>query len=833
MKIILTGILILGLSFANGQGLQKISGYITDAVHNEPLEFATVYIPESKFYTETNAKGYFQILVPARNNYILKVSRLGYILQTISVKNTSDLILKIALQPIPSEEVVVTDKAQSKDNLIHEKVQSFELLPNASGNLESILPSIALGLRSSAGGELSSQYSVRGGSYDENLVFVNDFEIYRPQLIRNGQQEGLSFPNVNLIRDLSFSSGGFEAKFGDKQSSVLDIRYKVPEERKYSVEGSLLGGSAHAEGRFKLSPKRNFRYLIGARYKSNQYLLNSQPIEGEYVPRFFDIQSYLSYDISKNWQVSCIGNINTSRFNLIPESSAQARGSLLFGVLSLNTYYEGREVDYFNTAMAGVSILYFPKENKKKFFVKLNSSVQGSNEAEQFDISGYYRLVELEINNKDEEGKEVKLWGEGIQHRFARNYLNAMITNHEIRSGWQVNNSTHSLQQFWQAGFGLRSENLDDRINEWERIDSAGFSLPYQQGDSILLNEVIKSKNTLQNLKLFGWIQNSIEWNTGGKCKVFIVPGLRIHYNNLNNETILNPRFKIELAPKISVSDWRIWIASGLYHQPPLYRELRKIDGEINDKLLSQKSFHVVAGFKKDFLWKSVSAAKFRWISEFYYKSLWDQVSYDLDNVRIRYSGSNDSKAYAIGWDNRINGEFVPGAESWVNLSLLRTRERIDGLQHLTNQNAEGNVEKVSDVPRPTDQLFALSLFFQDYLPRNENFKMHVQTTIASGLPYGVEGQNRIYRNEYRFRPYNRVDLGFSFKLWDEEKRKRHPSGLLRFSKSTWVSLEVFNLLKIQNEASVRWIKSIYNYEFAIPNYLSSRRINLRLRMEF
>ncbi|HMX89493.1 MAG: carboxypeptidase-like regulatory domain-containing protein [Saprospiraceae bacterium] len=818
----------------SGQEMTRVKGFVRDDQTGDALEFVTVYIPESKYYTESNIKGFFEIEVPYRSGLTLRFNRVGYESKNVIVKERNPQDLDVRLIALKSEAVVITGQSGQRDNQIHEKASSFELLPNSNGGIERILPSIALGVRSSAGGELSSQYSVRGGSYDENLVFVNDFEIYRPQLIRNGQQEGLSFPHLDLIRDLSFSSGGFEARYGDKQSSVLDIRYKVPEEKKHSVEASLLGASVHTEGSIGLnrSGKGKLRYLIGARYKSNQYLLSSQDIQGEYVPRFGDVQAYVSSDINRNWQISFLGNWNSSRFSLIPESSAQARGSLLFNVIQLNTFYEGREVDYFNTAMGGLSLLYFPKQRKNNLFVKLQSSIQGSDEAEQFDILGYYRLVELELNNKDEEGKEIKLWGEGIQHRFARNYLQSLIGIHEVKAGLQLGH-TEGFSQLWLGGLGVRNEKFEDQLNEWERIDSAGYSLPYQEGRGIVFNEVVKSSNTLHNTKIYGWIQNTIEMNVGGRSRINLVPGIRVHYNDLNAEWVVSPRIKAEWIPKHSKNELRVWIASGLYAQPPLYRELRNLAGNLNFDERAQKSAHFVAGLKRDFNWKKVSASKFRWISEIYYKSLWDQVSYDLDNVRIRYSGKNDSRGYAVGWDNRVNGEFVPGAESWVNLSLLRTRENIVGVQHFVNQQSDGSGTKVTDVPRPTDQLMSLSLFFQDYLPQNDRFKMHVQTTITTGLPYGVEGQNIVYRNEYRFKPYHRVDIGFSYKMWDEELRRRQARGLFRFSRNAWISLEVLNLLKVKNEASVRWIKSIYNYEFAIPNYLSSRRINLRLRIDF
>ncbi|MCC6816415.1 MAG: carboxypeptidase-like regulatory domain-containing protein [Saprospiraceae bacterium] len=820
----------------SAQSLVKLYGKVTDSKSNQAVEQVNVYIPESKYYAISDDKGEYQIFVPRRKNLLIKVSRLGYTTQSLIIDipdKLSELEVNITVEAIVSDDVVVESK-KNNDHLIREQGKDFVQLPSTSQNIESILPSIALGLRASSGGELSSQYSVRGGSYDENLLYVNDFEIYRPQLIRNGQQEGLSFANLNLIRELNFSSGGFEAKYGDKQSSVLDIRYKQPHEKKYSAELSLLGASVHAEGNklFSDSKNKELKYLVGVRYKSNQYLLNSQSVEGEYSPHFADVQTMLSYSFNRDWQISFLGNLNLSRFSLIPQTSAQARGSLLSGIFSLNTIYEGREVDFFNTAMTGISLLYFPKKSNNHFFIKYQGSAQGSIEAEQFDLLGYYRLVELELSSSDEDGKEIKLWGEGTQHRYGRNYLQTLINTHEVKSGIELG-ANKTIHHLIQTGIGIKYEKFNDRLNEWERIDSAGYSLPYSSGDRVVLNEVTKSKNEFSNLKTYVWIQDAMRFSVSDQLAMQIVPGIRMHYNKLNDEFFINPRARLEIIPKVSKSNFLAWIATGTYYQAPFYRELRNPDGSIDFKLMSQKSFHFVIGVRNDFEWRKLSSNRFHWISEIYYKKGWDQVSYDLENVRIRYSGSNDSKSYAIGWDTRINGEFVPGAESWINFSILRTRESINNIQHLGTKNPDGTYVKLNDVPRPTDQLYSLSLFFQDYLPNNENFKTHVQTTISSGIPYGVEGDNIVRRNQYRFKTYHRVDIGFSYKLWDYGKRERSQFHWMRFCKNSWISLEVFNLMQVKNPASVRWIKSVYNYEFAIPYYLSSRRINLRFRIEF
>jgi hypothetical protein len=797
---------------------------------------AHVYIPETRYFTITDSLGYFELNLPQKDLVVLKCSRLGF--ETKSIKyNTGDFrndkFLEIKLNRIINKEIEIKDNRQFNTSGVRENISSFEMLPTVSGNLENVLPSIALGVRASAGGELSSQYSVRGGSYDENLVFVNDFEIFRPQLIRNGQQEGLSFPNADLIKELKFFSGGFDARYGDKLSSVLDIRYKIADSMRASIVLSPLGLSTHLEGSIKSSESSipKFRYLAGVRYKSTKYILGSLDVQGEYQPNFLDFQTYLTYDLRKDLKLAFIGNINSSNFSLVPESSVTAKGSV-FQLLRLNTYFEGAERDVFEQNMAGLSLTFLPQNTRHPYFMKFMSSIYQGYEAEQFDILGYYRLVEIEAGNTDEEGKEVKLWGEGTQHTYTRNFLNSRVYNQEIKAGIDVVNS-QGFSHFLQGGLGFRQEFLDDRINEWERLDSAGFSLPYRE-DDLILNYVYKSKNKVRNQKAFAWIQDEIKWIISDRSAFKLIPGIRIHYSDLNKEIIYNPRLKAEWIPLDNTHNIHVWLSGGLYHQPPYYREMRTPEGNLNFDLRAQKSMHIVAGIQRDFYMKKISPSRFRWISELYYKDLWDVVSYELENVKIRYSGYNDATAYAIGWDNRINGEFVPGVESWVNLSFLRTRERLDGIQHKLREanNPEGS--NVRDVPRPTDQFFALGIFFQDYLPKNDNFKMHIHINIASGLPYGLKGNNLVYRNDQNFKAYHRVDIGFSYSMWNEhKKREKNPFQFLKFTRQAWLSLEVLNLLEVKNEASISWIKSLYNYQFAIPNYLSSRRINVKLRMDF
>lgn len=810
-----------------------VKGIILDEETGTPIEQVTIYIPERSFFAETQQDGQFSINLPDQAEWNLKINRLGYQTKEIVLKKSdiqADFILKLVLKKAISKEIEIIDKKSNDGATIREQVEAFQLLPSVNSNLESILPVIGLGVRSSAGGELSSQYSVRGGSYDENLVFINDFEVFRPQLIRNGQQEGLSFPNHDLIKELKFSSGGFESRYGDKMSSVLDIRYKTPDSLRASLALSPLGVSTHLEGSkyFSKDAIQKFSYLIGARYKTTKYLLSSLDVEGEYQPNFLDIQSFLSYSFNRHWKLSWIGNFNKSVFKLIPESSSVAKGSF-FQVINLNTVFEGAEKDVFEQNMSGLSLNYFSDHKRNPYFFKLISSIHQGYEAEQFDILGYYRLVEVEAGNTDEEGKEVKLWGEGTQHLYNRDFLNTLIWNQEARAGIEFN--FKSIQHVLQGGIFWKNEHIDDKINEWERLDSAGYSLPYDES-KLVLNYVYKTKNNFTNNKTGIWIQDDLSFLIADRQLLKVTPGVRFHHSDLNQESYLNPRLKIEWIPVRNSNQMHVWLAGGWYYQPPFYREMRLIDGSLNFNQKSQKSNQLLLGIQRDFRMPKISPSLFRWISEIYYKNMWDLVSYDLENVRIRYSGTNDSKAYAIGWDNRIYGEFVPGAESWVNISFLRTRERLNGIQHKERsiENTEGN--PIKDVPRPTDQLFALGMYFQDYLPKNDRFKMHLNINIAGGLPYGLKGDNLIFRNDKRLKAYHRVDIGFSFLMWDQNTPNRG-FRFMNFTRQTWLSLEVFNLLKVKNEASVSWIKSLYNYQFAIPNYLSSRRINLKLRMEF
>lgn len=843
LYILLFATLVCATAFSQDKKA-LLSGTIKDALSDEPVDFATVFIKNTSTATESDLDGKWELEVPADQRFVLVFTRIGYEEVNVDVEplpQNARQQIDIAFPPEDAGiEVVVQESRIDAGGMIREDMSEMKLLPTTTGNLESVLPHIALGTSSGSGGELTSQYNVRGGNYDENLVYVNDFEIYRPQLIRAGQQEGLTFPNIDLIQSLTFSSGGFEARYGDKQSSVLDIRYKRPEKFAASGSASFLGGTAHIEGSYQpgADKYKKFRYLVGARYKTTQYLLGSLDVTGEYNPNFTDIQAYLTYDLNRNWQVGLLGNYNRSEFFFRPDTRSTAFGLVNFA-LELFSVFDGQEFDDFTTQMTGASLTYLPEREKNPIFVKFLASSFRSDENERIDIIGRYSLRQIESDlGSDDFGEVVAELGAGTQHTSVRNFLDARVTNAEVKGGWELQmaseeagakaTKTHFLQ--WSAKY--QREDIDDRINEWERLDSAGYSLQFDTTQLLLFN-VLKTENSISSNRLSAYVQDTYTWRRDSVAEVKLSVGARASYWDLNKEFFVTPRAQFLYKPLKGKRDisWRL--ATGLYYQPPFYRELRRFDGTVNPNLKSQKSAHVVAGMTYDFFMGSLSPTKFRLILEAYYKQLWDVVSYEIDNVRIRYAGENDASGYVMGIDARLNGEFVPGVESWFNLSLLRARESLDGVEHRERAVGEADGVVVNDVPRPTDQFLQFSTFFQDYLPKNENFKMNLSFTLGTGLPFGLQGDNRIFRNTYRFKPYHRVDIGFSLKIWDEIRRAKRPKHPLRFTKASWVSLEVFNLMEVQNEASRTWIKTIFEQQFAIPNYLTGRRINLRWRVEF
>ncbi|NJB86932.1 hypothetical protein GGR26_002709 [Lewinella marina] len=820
-----------------------ISGKVTDLVTELPVDFATIYVRGATSAVESSETGRYVATVPAGIDFVLVFSRIGYRETEVKVSELPPATRKqidVALVPVESSlEVVVRESKVEEGGMIREDPAQLRLLPSVTGNLESLLPSIALGVSSGAGGELTSQYNVRGGNYDENLVYVNDFEIYRPQLIRQGQQEGLTFANPKLMRSLSFSSGGFEARYGDKLSSVLDIKYKRPDSLRGSVEASLLGGAAHVEGSKRLgrSNYQRLRYLLGARYKTTRYLLGSLETTGEYLPNFFDLQGYLTYDFSRTLQLGLLGNYNRSIYNFNPVSRSTAFGGF-FETLQLFSAFEGAERDDFLTQMGGLSLTYIPERLDNPLFLKFLTSAFRSDENEGISIGGRYTLGELDTDLGSESfGEITRTIGTGIQQEYVRNFLDIQVYNAELRGGLELNGGDENTTRahFLQWSFKAQHERVNDYIHEWERLDSAGYSLPFDE-DGVRLFSVLQTENEILSNRFSAFFQDTYTWRAEDRADIRLSAGVRAVAWDLNGDLDVSPRAQLLYKPLGGTADITYKLAGGLYVQQPFYREMRAPDGSVNTDLRSQKSLHFVGGITSDFYYGKRNPKKFRLITEAYYKSLWDLVSYEIENVRIQYSGLNDASGYVAGLDFRLNGEFVPGADSWLNLSLLRAREKLLGVEHkeVIGRGQDGEVidEAKEYVPRPTDQLFQLSLFFQDYLRNNPNFRTHVNLTVGGGLPFGIQGENRIYRNTLRFDTYHRIDIGFSLRLFDRETSRNVATSPLRFTRSTFLSLEVYNLMNVGNQAGNTWIKTIFQQQYAVPNRLTGRRVNLRLVVE-
>lgn len=747
--------------------------------------------------------------------------------------------------------------------------------------LGSVERSLVYMTAASSNNELTSNYNVRGGSYDENLVYVNGFNIYRPFLTRSGQQEGMSFINSALVKSVRFSAGGFDSQYGDKLSSVLDIEYKTPEKLKGSAMASLMGVETH----FEHNPTSRFDYLIGARYRSNGYLLNSLPAKGAYNPVFWDAQFLTNYAITENIKWSVIGHFSSNNYRFAPESQETDFGTAN-EAYSFKIYFDGQEQTRFQTMMGGTSLKI--KANKKTQ-LDFYATVFNTNEREYFDIQGQYYINELEMDpSKENYGDSIAVLGIGTFLNHARNKLNATILNvyhngqYVLKSKFKDAERVHFTSQTVNWGVNFQHDDFYDVLSEWKMIDSAGYSVPQGTGNEVELYETIKGKLTLQSNRLTGFIQMNSSWlNTkrdfpveldkkvkekGKKVvKTFrdtivesssrfaLSYGTRVGYTTINQEVYITPRASISYFPRLYMvnhgrikrRDMGIRLASGLYYQPPFYREFRTFDGQLNLNVKSQKSFHVVAGTDVYFnMWNR--EVPFKFTAEAYYKYLWDVNPYEIDNVRTRYYANNDAIAYAYGIDMNINGQFVGGIESFFKLGILSTKENIlnDSYKEFYNQAGEKIIFGYSEdqvvvdsaiiypgyIPRPTDQFINVGALVQDRMPGFESFSVQMGLQFGSRLPYGPPDFQR-YKDTLRMKSYFRVDIGMSYDFLYKKKEKKN--FITRNFTDAVVSFEVFNLLGINNVLSKQWIQDVEGKYYSIPNYLTQRRFNLKLILRF
>ncbi len=830
----LTAFMLLVFTALSGLS-QKKSAYVSGKVIGEnenTLAGVSITILGKQTGILTSDSGTYRIKVPAEKSFALVFSFSGYRDEQknfyLSEDEEESITVRLDRSDKTLETVIIKDEKERKETgLVRINPKNTITLPSATGGVEGLIK-ILVG----SNNELTSQYSVRGGNYDENLIYLNDFEIYRPYLVRNGQQEGLSFINPELVKNINFYNGGFQAKYGDKISSVLDIQYKKPVSFGGSVYISLLEQGFHFEGSSK---NEKLTWLFGVRTKTNKNLLSSQEVKGNYVPSSSDLQAFLTYKLSQKLQLELLGIISGSKFTLVPESAQKSTAvfSPLFTAnVGLDIFFEGQEKDNYNTNLIGLSLNQSVNNRVK---LKWMASHYSDNENENFDITGYYLFGERNFDKTSSAyGQITSPLGAGVFQNYARNKLNIEVYNISHKGSFDKG------KHFIQWGAGVDHTIINDRLKEWEYQDSAGYSLPYSP-DFIHLSSVLKSKADLTIDKYSGYIQDNIRLGNTVR-DISLQAGVRFNYNSLNGEFLVSPRAQVSYKPAWK-RDIIFKAAAGVYDQPPFYRELRRYDGTINRDLKSQKSVQFVAGFDYNL---SAGDKPIRITTEAYYKSLTDVVPYDIDNVRIRYYGENSAKAYATGIETRIFTELVKDAESWLSIGISRTKEDLNNDHYYTYKNTAGETitsQTTDQVPadsvrtdvgyirRPSDRLFTVGLFLQDYLSTNKNFRVHLNMIYGSNMSFNLPNSVK-YRNALIIEPYIRVDLGFSALLLSEKSLRRSHTPFRSFE-NIWASLEVFNLIDRANTISYQLIKDFANNTFSIPNRLTPRLINFKLLARF
>ncbi len=810
MRIIFVWVLLI-LNLPSWAQKSKISGKVTDAANNGIYSQIIVNNGFLKFVSDQ--KGNYEIELESGKYYSITFKSFGYISQSIDLylKPNSQETLNVKLDYKYKNTKVVevqAEKDRYEAGTIRLDASEVANIPTAIGGVEAMIKQFV-----GSQNEMTSQYNVRGGNYDENLVYINDFEVYRPYLVRSGQQEGLSIINPDLVRSLRFSAGGFQAKYRDKMSSVLDIEYKKPKKFGGSVTLSLLGAGLHLEG---ISKNQKSYYLVGLRQKSNQYFLQSQPTVGVYNPSFTDMQMLVHHDFNDQWGMEVFGNYAINKFHFIPQEQSVAFGTF-DQALGVDLFYEGSEQDKFNSAFAGLSTIYRPSDRTQ---LKLLASHYRTVETESFDILSNYYIGQVSSDPSDENyGKIVVALGAGEVHDYARNNLNIDVSNFRFKGFTDLEN------HFLQYGLEYSFTYIDDYLDEWTRRDSAGYNQPFDPREPLFFN-IIQAKNKLNYSTISAFIQDNVVLANNA---ITLNYGLRTTYQGMNEEWLFSPRAQISYkVPDNSTSkDLVLRASGGLYSQPNFYRELRDRNGRINPALRAQKSTQFLAGVDYNF---RTGNRPFKYTSEFYYKDMWDIIPYEFDNIRIRYFGKNNSNAYAYGWENRIYGEFVPGIESWLSCNFMKTEENLTDDSY---RDRDGNVQYPGYIPRPTDSRVSFNLFFQDYLRNNPNYKVHMNLMYSTGLPTGPPDAQR-YTDTYRLPDYKRIDLGFSGLLLDKNRKVKPYYSMFNKLESIWLSLEVFNVIGNRNTLSYAWLSDNQSDRlYYVPNQLTNRLVNLRIITKF
>ena len=769
-----------------------LSGKVSDEEGNA-IELATVSCLEQGAVTMANLNGEFSLKLHSADSVVVKFSMVGYQTRTrVLRKPKGNQKMLVTLHPMKElDEVVITERRRQTTATAELDTKNLRVTPSTSGNAVEELVQQQAGV--SSHNELSSQYNVRGGSFDENSVYINNVEVYRPLLIRSGQQEGLSIINSDMVERIAFSSGGFEAKYGDKMSSALDIQYRKPTRWEGNLQASLLGGSA-----FVGYGNKKFSMSHGIRYKTNRYLLGSLETKGEYRPNFLDYQTYITYQPNERWSVDFIGNISENHYNFIPSDRETSFGTMQ-DVKSFKVYFDGQEKDIFRTLFGTLRLQrHFTKNTK----VSLLGSAFHTKEQETYDIMGQYWLDDAQTQEQ---------LGVGTYMEHARNYLTANVASVKL----MLNHRTSKHD--WEAGVTMKWEKIKENAQEYEMRDSSGYSIPHS-AERLDLIYSLRSRNEISSNRIEAYVQDTYRWQSGGNSEQptlwTLNYGIRIANWSYNKETIVSPRVSMAMIPSWN-QNITFRLAAGLYYQAPFYKELRDTTTvnhqtivTLNKKIKSQQSIQIVGAFDYKF---RMAERPFRFSAEAYFKLMDNLIPYNVQNMKVVYYGQNIAKGHAYGLDLKLFGEFVPGSDSWLTLSLMSTRQKINGVS----------------VPMPTDQRWGVNLHFTDYFPGTERWKMALKLAFADGLPFGAPHRGLEYQL-FRAPAYKRADIGLSYLLVGQSGEK--PS----FKKPrVWLGIDCLNIFGISNVNSYYWVTDVTNQQYAVPNYLTGRQINGKVIVEF
>ena len=783
-------LMLMGSMLLHAQSF-TLSGVVSDEDGNG-IELATVSCLDQGAVTMANLKGEYSMTLKTADSVVVKFSMVGFQTRTRVLRNPKGKQrILITLPPIKElDEVVVTEKRRQTTGTEQLDTKNLRQNPSTTGNAVEELVQQQAGV--STHNELSSQYNVRGGSFDENSVYINGTEVYRPLLIRSGQQEGLSVINSDMVEKIGFSSGGFEAKYGDKMSSALDIQYRKPTRLEGNVQASLLGASA-----FVGYGNKKFSMSHGIRYKTNRYLLGSLETKGEYKPNFLDYQTYITWHPNKRWDLDIIGNISENHYNFSPSDRETSFGTME-NVKSFKVYFDGQEKDIFRTLFGTASITYHPTE---RTHVKLQAAAFHTKEQETYDIQGQYWLDDTQTSEN---------LGVGTYMEHARNYLTANVESVKLTVNHKA--KRHDIE----GGITMKWEEIEENAREYEMRDSSGYSIPHT-GNRLDMIYSLASKNKMSSTRLEAYVQDTYRFQTGNAEKPNLWTlnlGVRLANWSYNKETILSPRISLAMIPGFN-ENITFRLSTGIYYQAPFYKELRDtttVNGRtivtLNSDIKSQRSIHIVGAFDYRF---RLAERPFRFSAEAYYKIMDDLVPYNVQNMKVVYYGENLAKGYAAGLDLKLYGEFVPGTDSWLTFSVMSTRQKINGVS----------------VPMPTDQRWGVNLHFTDYFPGTERWKMTLRLAFADGLPFGAPHRGLEYQ-QFRAPAYKRADIGMSYLAvgkTDQQPSLRHPR--------VWLGIDGLNIFGISNVNSYYWVTDVTNQQYAVPNYLTGRQINGKVIVEF